>query len=97
MSDLDEWGPWIEHDGKGMPDEVIGVDLECMVERNEDMPETKAEDCEEIASAPWLWAIIPCDYRVIRYRVRKPRALRDLIDLAANLPDVSPVGRRVEA
>jgi hypothetical protein len=86
---LGDWGPWIEHDGKGCPD-LVGHSIECVVRRDEDAPKVRVEDCEEHYSAPWLWAILPCHYQIIRYRVRKPRGLTILEELIADLPAPAP-------
>nr|WP_319250488.1 hypothetical protein [uncultured Celeribacter sp.] len=92
----EEWGPWVEHDGRGCPD-IVGLDVECKVERDRDLPPTLAEDCETQFSRPWLWAIMPWPYKIIAYRIRKQRALRDLIEMVESLPEPSrPYGRPVE-
>jgi hypothetical protein len=86
-----EWGPWIEHDGKGCPPEVVGRYIQIAslrrdgtVKLNEGV--VRQHHGRDIA---WLgggseggWWIMP----IIRYRIRKPRALLQLIDAAENLP-----------
>ena len=84
----DEWGPWIEHDGKGCP--CVGM----YVHRIYDVIARDAQDgCfknEKIGrvtnqrSRSWIWTVGYA--RVIRYRIRKPRGLTILENLIADLP-----------
>lgn len=91
-----EWGPLVLHDGKDCP--VIGkyVQVRCANGHWAEgvvMPLVLRGRC-----ALWVWATIcPAHWplRVVAYRVRKPRALLDLIDLVENLP--APAKRRVGA
>lgn len=90
-----EWGPWQEHDGKGCP--CVGayaeIDWVCRargVIRGTILPRVKGDG--------WTWTTLPPVGKygaVIRYRIRKPRALLDLIDLVENLP--APVAPKVDA
>lgn len=106
MSDKEEWGPWIEHDGKGMPAEVVGRVILVFAEDH------RGGTMEEMGCPRNFWHPIygAWDHqnygkripgtnqayaRVIRYRIRKPRALMDLIELVENLP--APVGPKVLA
>lgn len=88
----EEWGPWIEHDGKGCPCEGMWVRAEY----------ADGEVSEHIAMGYlwpgegqvvncWDWgecAICDClDWRVIRYRIRKPRGMVILEALLTNLPE----------
>jgi hypothetical protein len=92
MTDDTEWGPWIEHDGKGCPvkgkwgeletarGEIIQTRFGTWVGPEDGIP----VDC-------WDWTclnlrLFAWDDRVIRYRVRKPRALKQLRDMVENLP-----------
>lgn len=100
----DEWGPWIDHDGKGCPCvgrivKVQFVDLEV-------------RDITAADTGIWLWTdpeepqrgwfrgvdelgINYASVPVIRYRIRRPRALLQLIDMVENLP--APVREGVDA
>lgn len=97
----DEWGPWIEHDGKGCP--VPGqfvrtedrggividhVALGVMISRA-GAARSWGRPCSRNL---WLWGI--CEgasaREVVRYRIRRPKALRDLIDLVETLPAQQP-------
>lgn len=100
----EEWGPWIDHDGKGLPDSVRGRFCRMICE----CAPGDLEDCVGIAGSDsgysWCWYFWgkphPKDHRflvarVVRYRIRRPLALRRLIDLAADpekgLPPRFPV------
>ncbi len=94
----EEWGPWIDHDGKGCPlpagtiCEIECRDGECGEIRTEPpKPENEGGDC-------FCWGTVAKTYRhleIIRYRIRRPRALIELIDMVENLP--APVGPKVDA
>jgi hypothetical protein len=90
----EEYGPWIDHDGKSCPN-LVGHILQCVVRRDEDTPPVVAGNVDLFASAPWLWAIVPCRYEIIRYRIRKPRGLVMLERLIADLPAPRPKVREV--
>jgi hypothetical protein len=71
-----EWGDWIEHDGKGCP--CVGMYVRVVHEFWESQWEGVAK-----GGPSWDW---DSDYeRIIRYRIRRPRALLDMIDRAAEL------------
>lgn len=82
----EEWSEWFLHDGRGCPG-IAGLVLECIVRRGYDLPPATGIECEQSYSAPWLWAIIPCQYQIIRYRIRKPKGLTILVGLLENLPE----------
>jgi len=94
-----EWGPWIEHDGKGCP--VVGIYVRAEINNGIQVEGVASPRCADpppgYASA-WIWSTLPADEkwaRVVRYRIRRPLALRRLIDLAADpqkgLPPRFPV------
>ncbi|GGE30062.1 hypothetical protein GCM10011360_17690 [Primorskyibacter flagellatus] len=93
----DEWGPWIEHNGKCVPvvegtfihivfddgDEFIGIEGRCG---------TSAFGCKIIPDYGepwgWIWDHPMCRSlgdRIIRYRIHKPRALALLKSIAKEL------------
>lgn len=100
MTDETEWGPWIDHDGKGCP--VVGMWVHG-VERggfegiwiagtlwvSGITPVCRVARITPMTSA-WHWAVsgnvVSEAYHIIRYRVRKPRALRELVEMVENLP-----------
>jgi hypothetical protein len=96
----DEWGPWVEHDGKGCPVE----DGIRMLIRWEDCFRVFEEEVwsQELLAEAWDWScFLHVDLsghvigRILAYRTRKPRALQQLIDLVENLPVPEP--ERVDA
>jgi hypothetical protein len=93
MTDKEDWGPWQVHDGKGCP-----VPLGTIIQ----MEAVSASGAKERLivvvrnSAMRLWVNPNVHgFSIIRYRIRKPRALMDLIELVENLP--APVGPKVDA
>lgn len=92
-----EWGPWVEHDGRGLA-VPVGTVFEGVFERR------RGEFVKKIGVAGsglalswnWSWWLKPAPddgnlvSRLIRYRIRKPRALLDLIELVTNPYTVPP-------
>lgn len=80
-----EWGPWIEHDGKGCP--CVGQYVYVIY----------ADDNDEYGIAfgggSWTYGDVD-DYDtwldgcepIIRYRIRKPRAMKLLQSIVENPP-----------
>lgn len=85
----DEWGPWIEHDGRGCP-VPDGTVVEVMVEGNpgDFFGPVEFAATKEGLSWYWTWWMVIVDgewvARIVRYRLRRPNALRRLIDIAAD-------------
>ena len=83
-----EWGDWIEHDGQGCP--VVGVLSEGQQANGRREVGIAGPDCDNPGPrriSLWRHDLTPIDMwecRVVRYRVRKPKALRDLITIAAD-------------
>lgn len=89
MTEHDEWEPWIEHDGRGCP--CKGMYAQVKLSHSFYNPDINAwVNCDEgivRGGRNWLWAIkVPLGPKIIRYRVRNPRALQQLRDLVENLP-----------
>lgn len=86
----EEWGPLIRHDGKGCP--VTGMFCEVHTA-------SRVVTCGIVMDnggpcSLWVWTglcILCLPHRVVAYRVRKPRALLDLIDMVENLPTPSKI------
>lgn len=82
----EEWGPWIEHDGRSRPQVGTYVFVE-------DGRKLTGEMCivESFGEADaFLWDTIPVqqwEQRVLRYRIRKPKGLTILEKLIADLPE----------
>lgn len=84
----EEWGPWIEHDGKGFPvpvgtvvkvqGSVGNVAIQVINIANSDLQAGYLTE--------WHWAFWPSfmfllHEHIIRYRIRKPRGMAILEDL----------------
>jgi hypothetical protein len=97
----EEWTQWFSHDGSGVPEFVIGklIEVEAVnangnihvqsgVPTEADAREAKHWDWSyhRVWSERygWHWS------KVLRYRIYRPSALRDLIDLAENTEHLSP-------
>jgi hypothetical protein len=89
----DEWGPWIEHSGRGYP-VPPGTTVEA-IERSGRREIVTVRWAFRSYNA-WDWKTCPdcADQHVIRYRIRKPRGLTILQNLLAELP--APTRGRVE-
>ncbi len=87
----DEWGPWIEHDGRGFPETLSGQVLMVIGEqpcggRIEQIGVVHNHTCRRA----WDWRNFgKIDYRkqwvnakVVAYRIRKPRGLTILEEIA---------------
>lgn len=92
----EEWGPWIDHDGRGCP-LPFGTIAEVTEKAVADGPGFCAGDertgvivviCDMIE--PWVWGDAVA--HIIRYRVRKPRGMAILEPLIADLPQPEKVG-----
>jgi hypothetical protein len=96
----DEWGPWIEHDGKGCPCVGQYVETRLNLRAGYVMPGCPSSLVDggmgtvgiATGGVSWYWAAGFA--RVIRYRIRRPRALQTLIEIAAN---PAPLPEEVEA
>ena len=87
-----EWGEWQFHDGMGCP--CVGMWTHRVYGMAGLDPQDGTIKSEKIGiprnpkSRSWIWTDGYC--RVIRYRIRRPRALLDMIERAASLPDLVP-------
>jgi hypothetical protein len=91
MSDNDEWGPWIEHDGLDCP-VAKGVIAQTIAISPINAEIISIVACVE-ASPNWNWHFFgkrspegSLYRKIIRYRIRKPRGLTILEGLLENLP-----------
>jgi hypothetical protein len=83
----EEWGPWVEHDGKGCPPGVVGQWVQCEGYVG-GTRHIEVSEGQVVTSTHPAWSVIlPWGPAIIRYRVRKPRALLDLIERARELDD----------
>ncbi|CAM3093052.1 hypothetical protein PANO111632_02740 [Paracoccus nototheniae] len=94
----DEWGPWIEHDGESVPNlgrAYLDAWVWCIWERAERRaPEIPPERVQfwsdDIDDDCWIIGPNDCSL-IVRYRIRRPRALLQLIEMVESLPDRQPV------
>ena len=81
-----EWGPWIEHDGKGCP--CVGQYVHRVYEkigRNPDGSLSNENLGIALDSESWCGGSGKAN-AIIRYRIRKPRAMKLLQAIAARPP-----------
>lgn len=95
----EEWGPWIEHDGNGCPCEGKWVQAQTMrpngtIQEGEGIPCLNDPRSRKCWNGGGMCMGIYCE-PVIRYRIRRPRALLQLIEMVENLP--APAQPRVDA
>ena len=90
----DEWGPWIEHDGKDYPDAIGSRVFARSAVGNEGV--VVSESPSEGGNC-FLWGTLSgrwYPHRITSYRLRRPAALQTLIEIAAN---PAPMPEEVEA
>ena len=76
----EEWTDWIEHDGKGCP--CVGKFAHVVTD------DGREHFCiATMDGRSWNALYLKSHAQIIRYRIRKPRALQELIELAENLPE----------
>lgn len=88
----EEWGPWIEHDGRGCP--CRGMYVQALAEKsihaissNTRMVKVSEYVMEGVASNGGSWSGNPYYNRYLRYRIRKPKGLQILEALLKDLPE----------
>lgn len=78
----DEWGPWIKHDGKGCP---------CIGQYAHVVHKCGTEQFSIVTGNPnaWEWDVDPDRWsKIVKYRIRKPRAMLILEEILARIPDL---------
>ncbi len=88
----DEWGPWIEHDGRGCPVQ-LGQHVEVEghhVAWGNIMRRDGVVTPHELGHYCWIQRHPKHGPCVIRYRIRRPRALQKLVELVETLPAPEP-------
>lgn len=83
----EEWGKWQLNQGS-MPvscSQIVAVELREKPDGWEPIADTEGDraDC-------WDWSIDGSSGDIIRYRVRRPKALQQLIHMVKNLPAHKP-------
>lgn len=82
----EEWGPWTDHDGSGCPcvgqrvRVIVDTDVRASLGRNDSR--ISFFEWETIAEPGHGWDWTPGYVHIVRYRLWRPKALRDLIDIA---------------
>lgn len=80
----EEWGPWIEHDGKGCP--CVGMMVE-VVRRYISGDEDAAIGIAYLPAQSWDWGNAPKWARILRYRIRKPKGMSVLEGILKDVED----------
>jgi hypothetical protein len=88
---MSEWGPWIEHDGKGCP--CVGQFVEVVRRSGDVLCGIAGEECIRNGISPnepgsgWVWILAPGFEGgwFVRYRIRRPRGMEVLDHILANL------------
>lgn len=75
-----EWGPWIEHDGLSSPNIPGPYEYAWTGIPDED-------GSVFVHWFKWLYKPVPGQGLVLRYRVKRPRGLLQLVEIAENLPE----------
>lgn len=96
----DEWGPWIEHDGKGCPcvGDWVRAELRC----GSELEGRAGSECSAAGiptyhpESRWMWTHYPRDGEIIRYRIRKPRGLTILHEILREVEKSDTMPREVE-
>ena len=93
----DEFGPWVQHDGKGCPVkgqfvrsvDAAGIEMEhlagMLVEKEGIIPVDSWDWDQCNRYDVWHW-------RILRYRIRRPKGLTILENLIADIPQPVEVG-----
>lgn len=85
MTDREEWGTWIDHDGKVCP-VMVGQYIQTKsiwkdrYSIKEGLIRVFYQD-----GGDWNWRNYPKNWKVIRYRIRKPRGLTMLERVARDV------------
>lgn len=112
MTDESEWGPWVNHDGADCPVKwTCQVEIDFYVaDEGALLPPTR-KITPSLPNWLWRWRTVrlgwfrterrrvcddPVYAPIIRYRVRKPPALRKLIEMVENLPAPQKQPERVD-
>lgn len=86
----DEWGPWIEHDGRTWPPAPIGTIVHRVFNKAPLAGIAKGQiEHVDLLTANERGSWIGCSEsrQVIRYRIRKPRGMVICERLLADLPE----------
>lgn len=87
----DEFGPWIDHGGRGRPvprGTIVEVEAKCLT----GLVKVKLSTAYGDAGTAWDWGSVSLDqpWRIIRYRIRKPKGMGVIESILADLPESVP-------
>lgn len=98
---MSEWGPWINHDGKGVPLCVIGREIEVYAEQIDGSFTSQigiitSGQSDNVNLRCWNWSFAFCGNpgsgwayaKILKYRIRRASAIEQLRELAANPPQM---------
>lgn len=88
----EEWGPWIEHDGKGC--HVLGMVVRVLTFEGEERVVIAGAECREWGNDPngpksaWVWdKPAPFHPQCVReYQIKKPKGLTILEGVLSSVP-----------
>lgn len=86
----EEWGKWVEHDGKPAP-QLMGLIAQVQAANGMQEVGVIRNSCQppKGKGSAFIWSSLAPNrwhFRIVQYRLRRPDALRELIDLVENLP-----------
>lgn len=87
MNDI--WGPWIEHDGLHVPKGIAGEFVHSKFNQpglDVESGSVMDERMEHATGNPVAWIKTHGYCHIARYRIRKPRALIEMIERAQSIP-----------
>ena len=86
----EEWGPWVQHDGRGCP-VPAGTIVEVVCEDRFGYLKHEIGCTDGDSYSSWDWSLYPELKRILRYRKKKPRGLKMLEDAMQDLDAPQPV------
>ena len=89
-----KWGPWVDHDGISGPVKLVGFVAEFEEQDACGMIFYSGPaliDVDIIRRGSWDWAMFPEYTKVLRYRLQRPRAFRELVRLSEDIPQIEQV------
>jgi len=92
--DDEQWGPWVAHNGSGCPCKgqyvhtVFANGQEKKYIAWTDIHLPGRSDCD-VKTSRWAW-VVPNGYKIVRYRIRKPRGLTLLEGILAEVTTEQP-------
>jgi len=84
----EQWTDWTDHDGKGFPADLVNGMYVASRHDNGKYIEAVYDGDGKMFSGSWDWSNYPTYTKILRYRIRKPDALQQMIELAEALPVV---------